>query len=50
MQGRKENQSKLFYTVTLNRLVPVDHPVRRIAEVLDLSFLYSETSHVLTAR
>lgn len=43
MQGRKENQNKLFYSVTLDRLVPVDHPVRRIAEVLDLSFLYKET-------
>jgi transposase len=43
MQGRKDNESKLFYTVTLNRLVPLDHPVRRIREVLDLSFLYRET-------
>ena len=43
MQGRKDNESKLFYTVTLSRLVPVDHPVRRISEVLDLGFLYRET-------
>lgn len=43
MQGRKDNESKLFYSVTLSRLVPVDHPVRRISEVLDLSFLYTET-------
>jgi transposase len=43
MQGRKDNESKLFYTVTLSRLVPGDHPVRRICEVLDLSFLYKET-------
>jgi transposase len=27
----------------LSRLVPIDHPVRRIHEVLDLSFLYKET-------
>jgi transposase len=43
MQGRKDNESKLFYTVTLSRLVPADHPVRRISDVQDLSFLYRET-------
>ena len=43
MQGKKEKGSKLFYTVNLNQLVPLDHPVRRISEVLDLSFLYRET-------
>jgi len=39
IQGKKIQENKLFYTVTLDRLVPQDHPVRRIAEVLDLSFL-----------
>jgi hypothetical protein len=34
MQGRKDNESRLFYTVTMDRLVPADHPVRRIREVL----------------
>ena len=43
MQGKKIQENKLFYTVTLDRLVPQDHPVRRIAEVLDLGFLYEET-------
>jgi len=43
MQGIKIQENKLFYTVTLDRLVPQDHPVRRIAEGLDLSFLYEET-------
>ena len=43
MQGRKYHESKLFYTVELNRLVPDDRPVRRICEVLDLRFLYRET-------
>ena len=42
MQGRKDNESRLFYTVTLNPLVPADHPVRQIPELLDLSFLYEE--------
>jgi transposase len=33
----------LFYTIALENLVPSDHPVRLIAEVLDLSFLYEAT-------
>ena len=44
MQGKKEKESKLFYTVSLSQLVPADHPVRRISEVLDLNFLYRETA------
>jgi transposase len=43
MQGQKNNSNKLFYTVNLDQLVPIDHPVRRISEVLDLKFLYRET-------
>lgn len=43
MQGKKEEQLKLFYTIGLDRLVPLDHPVRRIKDVLDLRFLYRET-------
>ena len=44
MQGKKEKAGKLFYTVRLSQLVPSDHPVRRISEVLDLNFLYRETA------
>jgi hypothetical protein len=43
MQGRKGNESRLFYMVTLSQLVPLDHPIRRISEVLDLRFLYADT-------
>ena len=43
MQGRKEKQQKLFYSASIERLVPQDHPVRRIQEVLDLRFLYKDT-------
>lgn len=43
MQGKKEEQQKLFYTIGLDRLVPADHPVRKIKDVLDLRFLYGET-------
>ena len=43
MQGRKNTELKLFCTVSIDALVPSDHPVRRIAKVLDLKFLYGET-------
>ncbi len=43
MQGKKILENKLFYTITLDRLVPRDHPVRKIEEVLDLGVLYEET-------
>ena len=43
MQGKKEKERKLFYSVNLDHLVPSDHPVRRINEILDLNFLYQET-------
>lgn len=45
MQGKKDNEGKRFYTVTLSRLVPADHPVRRISEALELNSLYKETRH-----
>jgi transposase len=43
MQGKKTPGSKLFYTLSIDKLVPQDHPVRKISEVLDLNFLYEET-------
>lgn len=43
MQGKKQEQQKLFYTIGLERLVPMDHPVRVIKDVVDLGFLYGET-------
>ncbi len=43
MQGKKIPETKLFYTLSLDQLVPQDHPVRKIAQELDLSFLYEET-------
>ena len=36
MQGKKKLESKLFYTLSIDNLVPLDHPVRKISEVLDL--------------
>jgi len=35
-------QGQLFYSFCLEEAVPDDHPVRRIAAVLDLSWVHSE--------
>ena len=35
-------QEQFFYSFRLDDAVPVDHPVRRIAAVLDLGWVYSE--------
>ena len=43
MQGKKVAINKLFYNVTLEQLVPQDHLLRRIQEVLDFDFLYATT-------
>lgn len=43
MQGKKEQSSKFFYDVTLEKLVPQDHIIRKIDEALNLEFLYRET-------
>jgi hypothetical protein len=35
MQGKKEERQKLFYTIELDKLVPVEHPFRRSNLVVD---------------
>ena len=43
MMGRRSgDQDRLFYDISLDQLVPVDHLVRRIDAVLDLSWLHGE--------
>src|ERR1700752_2638607 len=43
MMGRlNRNQGQFFYSFRLDEAVPDDHPVRAIAGVLDLSWVYSE--------
>jgi len=39
MMGQREFQSKLYYQLSLDRLVPCDHLLRRIAEGVDFSFV-----------
>ncbi|MBN1763705.1 MAG: transposase, partial [Sedimentisphaerales bacterium] len=43
MQGSKSLESKLFYQVSLEQLVPTEHLVRRLAEILDLSWARKAT-------
>ena len=43
MMGRLDHdQEELFYSFRLDEAVPDDHPVRKIAAVLDLSWVHSE--------
>ncbi|MCD6280444.1 MAG: hypothetical protein J7J85_02400 [Deltaproteobacteria bacterium] len=44
MMGRKENtQERLFcYSVNLSKRVRRDHPLRKIAELIDFDFIYNE--------
>ena len=44
MQGSKSLEGQLFYYVSLEQLVPPDHLVRRLAEVLDISWIRRATS------
>lgn len=44
MQGCKHFEPRLFYEVSLNQFVPPDHLVRRLDEVLDLSWVRSATA------
>lgn len=44
MQGRKNYQEKLFVTFQLSNYVPKENFYRRLAECLDLTFLYNSTS------
>ena len=43
LQGSKTLEGQLFYQITLEQLVPSDHLVRYLAEVLDLSWIRKAT-------
>jgi hypothetical protein len=43
MMGRlNQDQGQLFYSFCLAEAVPGDHPIREIAAVLDLKWVYAE--------
>jgi len=44
MQGSKAYESRLFYQITLESLVPPDHLVRRLAKVVELRWVRSATA------
>ena len=44
MQGRKQCEGRLFYQITLESLVPVDHLVRRLARIIDLEWIRPATA------
>ena len=49
MQGCKKFEPRLFYQLSLNDLVPQNHLVRRLAEVLDFSWIRSATAALYSA-
>ena len=51
MMGEKEQQSPLWnYRVNLDKRVRRDHPLRRINEALDLSFVGAQVAHTYGRR
>jgi transposase len=42
MMGRLKHEQELFYSFCLEDVVPEDHLVRKIAGVLDLSWVHAE--------
>ncbi len=49
MQERKDFTPKLFYELSLDRLVPADNLYRKINQELDLHFLYQYTRGIKNA-
>ena len=41
MMGHRRFAPKLYYQLSLDRLVPENHLLRRIAQVIDFSFVYA---------
>lgn len=51
MMGRRENgQGQFFYSFDLDEVVPVDHLVRQIDDLLDLSWVHKELAPITHAR
>lgn len=46
MQGSKHFEARLFYNVSLDKLVPQEHLVRQLAKVLDFGWVRAETAEM----
>jgi hypothetical protein len=47
MMGRlKREQGQFFYSFCLDEVIPDDHRVSEIADVLDLSWVHAELRHI----
>ncbi|MDI6780083.1 MAG: transposase, partial [Bacteroidota bacterium] len=46
MMGKKKNEPKLMYSISLEDLVPEDNFYRQLAKLLDLKFLYQECKSI----
>jgi len=44
MQGQKQLEPKLLYTITLEQLVPADNFYRRLNKAIDMQWLYKSTN------
>lgn len=44
MQGKKQLQPKMLYTITLEQLVPQDNFYRRLNKAINLQWLYKNTN------
>lgn len=43
MQGKRHFEPKMFYDVSLEKIVPADHKLRRFDSLMSFDFLYEET-------
>jgi len=46
MMGKKGTEGPMFFYVTLEELVPQDHFLRSVLEVVDFSFIHSKVKHL----
>ena len=49
MLGKKEKTSKLFYLLSIEQLVPLNHLLRRVTAVVDFSFVRRRTAQYYSA-
>lgn len=50
MQGKKQLQPKMLYTIMLEQLVPQDNFYRRLKQSLQLDWLYKATTKYMVVK